>query len=270
VLAASSPLCRAAVDWVQVRATIHYQRTGTVVATADGSFTYRLDAEIDQVMARVKSKKPGKYPSLILPDGYRRSFRSSGTSSLQAEVTQTDAATGRTYSASAGLNGVIGSESDLQIEEVKSAAPLGEGYTAKLAVAARLSGRVASNYVLPVGQPEAAGVLLWPSPVRFEPPAGFISQGTLTPRPALGTRPADRLSGLSYDLFASAEEAPGYGGLHPPSLGAVTTGTGDSWTMAFFKTKTFRPLESGDGHYTDTISIEVRLVPRTLDIPQPE
>jgi len=254
-------------DWVQMKATIRYERTGTIATTAEGSFTYRLDATIEQVMARAKRKGDNKYSKFSLPSGYTRSFRSNGITSLTGEVTQKEAVSGKTYTATMDLHGEIGTKDDLQLEEVQSGAPLGDGYMAKLTVSARLKGIINSTYPLIPNSVKADTVLLWPTPVRNDPELGLVSAGDIMLYPVLGPRPKEESEAMLYDVVASIDQAPGMGALRPPAVGAVTTGLGGAWTLALEKRTNLKVMETADGHYTDAITVAITLVPLTLPIP---
>jgi len=265
--ATSVTLARAdEIQWAQVHVVMRYQRTGTIATAPEGHFSYQLTATLDEVMQQVPSND-GQRPDYVVPDGYTKSFSLHGTHQLVGEVTQTDKNTGKTYIASAKLSGSISKPEEFWLERVSVNPVLGDGYGAELKVAAPLTGSFKSTYPqMPDALPEE-GVLLFPSPVKFDKSSNaFVSEGPIEIFPVLGTRPSDPTGEVVYDAAAASENLPTLGGIHPPSIGAITTGAGDHWQMILKKKKNFDTLTGGS--YTDSISLEISVGPSTLPLPK--
>jgi len=267
--AVSASLHASEPDWRQVHAEIHYVRTGTMTTAKDGSFTFEFTASIDQLMSRVAPKRGQPYPSYNIPYTHEPSFKSTGRVKLNAAASQYDEATKQTCTATASLASSLGRVSDLQLKEIKNAAPLGEGLSATFDVGPKLQGTVQSNYPRMPGIVEQDAVLLWPTPVFYLSEEGFVSRGTYFLRPVTGPRPKDPLMGPVYDVMVAAnglDSAPGLGGFRPPGVGCVTTTKGENWTISFETTRDFDTLMGGK--YTDTISVTISPVAITLPIPR--
>ncbi len=253
------------VEWAQIQVVMIYQRSGTLATAPEGRFSYVFSATLDEVMARVPAKG-ARRPDYVLLDEYAESFALHGTHSLVAEISQFDQPTGKTYTASAKLTGALSKADEFRLERVTANPLLGEGYGADLKVAAPLKGSFTSTYPrMPDVAPEES-VLLFPSPVKFDKEVGFISEGPVTVFPVLVSRPTDPNVAMVYDMAVAAQDLPTLGGFSPPSIGAVTTGPADHWVLTLKKEKKFDTLTGGN--YTDTISLEIKVVP--LSLPRPK
>jgi len=197
---AAGASCAAAgpTQWVQIRAEIHYTRSGTIATAPEGNFTDTFDAELDQMMERLPPGEGESRPAFIVTEDYTPVFKLVGKVTMNGKVTQTDA--NGSYSASAGLSAALSKREEFHLEEIKPAGPFGKGFIAKFNVAVPMKGSVTSSYPRMPSVKEEDAILLWPCPVKHDDTEGFLSEGELTLYPVAGTRPKDEQMGMLYDM----------------------------------------------------------------------
>src|SRR4051812_25652135 len=104
VLALTTHACARGADatrWVQIHLAFHYTRTGTIATAPEGNFTFKFDADLDQMMERIGGDNGEGRPEYDVNDDYTPTFKLVGRATMDGSVTQSDA--NGSYSASAGL-----------------------------------------------------------------------------------------------------------------------------------------------------------------------
>jgi len=143
VVAGASCLAAKPTSWVQIRAVIHYTRSGTIATAPEGHFIYKFDAELEQMMERLPPGEGESLAAYVVTDDYAPVFKLVGKASMDGNVTQSDSS--GTFSASAALAAPLTKWEELHLENIKPADPFGKGFIAKFDAAVHLKGTVTAR-----------------------------------------------------------------------------------------------------------------------------